>query len=205
MKLSQLNSKRCGKKKSDQIWVERVFFWKNRFVQSFTCKLVKWRCVQACAPHPWGCISTPTLVLYIGTKVKAKATLLPDAVADPGFPWWGVNPREGANLLFGITFPKNCIKMKKKWTCAFLDPPLRLVHRESNLIFTDKDQRNNLLLLSLSLSVNEPFCTTERTFRNPLALRTKWYHGKWLLNDLDRNWVFIFGLSHDLRYESLVK
>ena len=31
---------------------------------------------------------------------------------DPGFPRGGSNPRGGANLLFGIIFAKNCMKMK---------------------------------------------------------------------------------------------
>ena len=36
-------------------------------------------------------------------------------VADPGFPRRGVDPTGGgANLLFGIIFGKNCIKIKKQ-------------------------------------------------------------------------------------------
>ena len=33
------------------------------------------------------------------------------------FPERGANPRRGANLLFGILFVENCMKMKKKNNC----------------------------------------------------------------------------------------
>ena len=38
------------------------------------------------------------------------------AVVDPGFPRGPPTPGGGANLLFGIIFAENFMKMKKNWT-----------------------------------------------------------------------------------------
>ena len=50
--------------------------------------------------------------VYVPVSQIPQTTSDQKSVVDPGFPKKGANPRGGDNLLFGIVFAENCMKMK---------------------------------------------------------------------------------------------